>query len=190
MTRRRIRAVSYAVAALAPLWTLTGCGDSEGKSGEDDAKQEPSAESGEPTTASAEPSGPAFGEKIQADLSTYVTLDEPQLGTGQRLDVYVTATNESSLSDGAIDLFLSCAGNYNIGEVVLDADTPQPALPSSTVPALETIEGYVSLTLPLFEGAVVESCMPDTVSLVVPGFAGQDVVYPIAEELAEGLLAG
>lgn len=181
------RSRSLLAVPLLVLLLAAGCGDDgdDGGGGGDAADSASPSEEASPS----ESAGPAYGEKITIDVSTTMTVQEPQPGASGRLDVLVAARN-TGFSDSSLDLFLACAGNYNTGSVILDGSTPSPPLTSGTVPADGSVEGYVSLDLPTVDGEVVDSCTPDTVILVVPGFAGQDVTYPIPSDLAEGLLAG
>lgn len=183
---------------------LVGAGCGGGDDDEGNANEEPSSttepaseEPTEPTTeeptepASEEPTGPAFGEKIDIGVAVTMTVQEPQLGDGARLDVLVTVKDDFQLEGGPeadIDLFLACAGNYKSGRTFIDAKTPNPVLDTGKLKSGGKVEGFVSLELPMYEGAVVEACEPGRVQLVVPGFAGQNTIYTLDEKLAQSIL--
>lgn len=177
------------LAICLPLLLLgVGCGGGGGGDASDEADAEPSSST---SSSAPEPTGPAFGEEIPIGVAATMTVQEPALGDGQRLDVLVSVEDSFQLEGGTeagIDLFLACAGNYKTGRTFTDASTPEPILSSDTVPSGGKVEGYVSLELPMYDGSIVEACLPGQIQLVVPGFAGQDVVYQLDDELAESLL--
>ncbi len=185
------------VGSMLLLVLGAGCGadsddnDRDDKDADDTSESSASSEDTEPSESPETPeaSGPAYGEEISVDIATVMTVQEPTPGAPGRIDVELTATN-TGLSDGSIDLFLACAGNYNTGKILIDASTPTPVVESGTVPPDTTVEGFVSLDLPTYQDEVVDSCEPGQINLVVPGFAGQDVVYPLSDDLADHLLAG
>ncbi len=139
-----------------------------------------------------------FGEVIEYEARTTFMLKDPKVSTdGARrwLDVHLTVNAYFPIT--GFDIAIVCYPSAALGQYLIDVPTPSPAFPitpvpngySIDIPGNTTIEGYVSLGLPLADnGSPVEQCAEQPMRIVGRTNLGTDHII-FSEDLAQELLA-